>query len=192
MLTINDLKAGGFIKLDNEPYEIISLEHVKVAQSHAIKRTKVKNLITGHTYDKTFKNVDKFEEAQLSRRRANFLYKEGRPGKENYFFMDNASYDQFSLSKEQIGEKINYIKEGSDVDILNFEEQPININIPTKIALKVRQTSEGVRGDTAQGSVQKEAILETGHKIKVPLFVKTGDTVLVNTESGKYLERVKK
>jgi len=188
MLTINDLKVGGFIKLDNEPYEIISLEHIKVAQSHAIKRTKVKNLITGHTYDKTFKNVDKFEEAELSHTHANFLYQEG----ENYFFMDNASYDQFSLNREQVGEKIKYVKEGSDAEILNFEDKPINIDIPVKIALKVTQTSEGVRGDTAQGSVQKEAVLETGHKIKVPLFVKTGDTVLVNTESGKYLERVKK
>ena len=188
MLNLNDLKVGGFIKLEGQPYEIIQLQHVKMAQSGAILRTKIKNLITGYCLEKTFKGENKFEEAEPSRTRANFLYKEG----ENYYFMDNKTYDQFSLRQEQVGTKINYIKEGADVEILNFEEKPININIPIKIVLKVTQTGEGVRGDTAQGSVMKEAILETGHKIKVPLFVKIGDNILVNTETGKYVERVKK
>ncbi|MFA5070396.1 MAG: elongation factor P [Patescibacteria group bacterium] len=189
MLTLNDLKVGVFIKLDGEPCQVVYSDHIKMAQSKGILRTKIKNLITGSIVEKTFKGGgEKFEEADLNQTKANFLYKEG----ENYFFMDNATYDQFSLNKKQIGEKANFIKEGSDVEILRFEERPINLVIPIKMVLKVTQTSEGVRGDTAQGSVMKEAILETGHNIKVPLFIKNGEDILVNTETGKYLERVNK
>ncbi|MFH1366814.1 MAG: elongation factor P [Patescibacteria group bacterium] len=189
MLTLNDLKVGVFIKYNGEPCEVIYSDHIKMAQSKGILRTKIKNLITGAIVDKTFKGgSDKFEEADLIQAKANFLYKEG----ENYFFMDNTTYDQFSLSKNQIGDKVNYIKEGSDVQILSFEGRPINLVIPIKMVLEVTQTSEGVRGDTAQGSVMKEATLETGHNVKVPLFIKNGENILVNTETGKYVERVNK
>jgi elongation factor P len=105
--------------------------------------------------------------------------------------MNNETFEQFSLSKAQIGEKMGYIKEGMDTDIVVFNNKPISIDVPIKIDLKVSQTPEGVRGDTAQGSVTKEATLETGQIVKVPLFIKKGDVVRVNTETGKYVERVK-
>ncbi len=186
MLSISDLKIGSNFKFEGEPYRVVKTQHVKMGRGGAILQTKMKNLITGNVLEKNFKSSDKFEEAELVRSTANFLYQEG----ENYFFMDEKTYEQFSLSKNQIGEKINFIKEGSDVDLLNFEGKAINIDIPIKIELKVTQTSEGIRGDTAQGSVTKDAVLETGHKIKVPIFIKNGDTIRVNTETGKYVERV--
>ena len=187
MLDISDLKHGVYIKIDGEPYEVIYFQHVQMGRGGAIMRTKLKNLITGNVLEKTYKGGDKFEEAELSRSKANFQYRENN----DYFFMDNETYEQFSLSKNQLGEKADYLREGMDLDIINFEGKPINIEIPKKIVLRVTQTGEGVRGDTAQGSVTKDAVLETGHTIKVPLFVKTGDLVRVNTETGKYVERVK-
>jgi len=187
MLSITDLKTGAIIQYNNEPYQVVFAQHVQMGRGGAIMRTKLKNLITGNSLEKTFKPGDKFDEADLSKTKANFLYAEG----ENYFFMNNETFEQFSLSKAQIGEKMGYIKEGMDADIVVFNNKPINIDIPIKIDLKVAQTPEGVRGDTAQGSVTKEATLETGQVIKVPLFIKKGDVIRVNTETGKYVERVK-
>jgi len=188
MLSINDLRIGVTFKYEGEPYQVVKAQHLKMGRGGAVLQTKIKNLLSGNILEKNFKGSDKFEEAELNRQRANFLYQEG----DNYFFMDRNTYEQFSLSKKQIGEKINYLKEGSEVDILNFEGQPINIELPPKIKLKVIQTGEAVRGDTAQGSVTKEATLETGYRLKVPLFIKNGDIVIVNTETGKYVERVNK
>lgn len=186
MLSISDLKIGTAFKYEGGPYQVLKTQHVKMGRGGAVLQTKMKNLATGNVLEKNFKGSDKFEEAELTRSKANFLYQEG----ENYFFMDEETYDQFSLSKNQVGEKANFIKEGSAVDLLNFEGQPINIDLPVKIELKVTQTGEAVRGDTAQGSATKDALLETGYSLKVPLFIKTGDLVRVNTETGKYVERV--
>jgi len=187
MLSINDLKTGVNVKIDGAPYEVIYFQHVKMGRGGAVLRTKMKNLVTGSTLEKNYKGGAKFEEAELSRSKANFLYKDG----EDYFFMDNQTFEQFSLSKEQLGENANYLREDSEADVVNFEGKPINIDIPKKMDLKVTQTATGVRGDTAQGSVTKDAILESGHTVKVPLFVETGDIIRVNTETGKYVERVK-
>ena len=104
--------------------------------------------------------------------------------------MDSQSYEQFSLPKDQIGEKLNFLKEGTDVDVLNFEEKPVSMDLPTKVALKVTETAPGVRGDTAQGSATKAATLETGYVLQVPLFINQDDEVRVNTDTGEYVERV--
>jgi len=186
MLAMNDLKIGSVITLESEPFVIQSTQHVQMGRGGAILRTKSKNLISGNVLEKTFKAGDKIEEAELSRSRANFLYQEEK----NLHFMDNDSFEQFSLSQDQIGEISHYVKEGSEVEILNFQNKPVSINLPPKVELKVTSAPPGTRGNTAQGSVTKPVVLETGCQAQVPLFVKTGDIIRINTQTGEYVERV--
>jgi elongation factor P len=153
----------------------------------AILRAKLKNLLTGALIDFTFKGNEKIEEAQMSRSKAQFLYKDD----EKLHFMNMQDFEQFSLSRNQIGQSGDFLKEGIEVDVLNWNGRPINISLPIKIDLKVAKTEPAVRGNTAQGSVTKPAILETGGKVQVPIFVKVGDIIKVNTETGEYVERVK-
>ncbi|PIY96395.1 MAG: elongation factor P [Candidatus Kerfeldbacteria bacterium CG_4_10_14_0_8_um_filter_42_10] len=185
MLTMNDLKIDTVIVLDGDPFVVQTTQHVQMGRGGAILRTKLKNLISGNVLEKTFKSGDKIEAAELSRTKANFLYKEGS----NFNFMDNQSFEQFVLPQDQIGEISHYVKEGSDVEILNFKEKPVTVNLPPKVELKVASAPPGVRGNTAQGNVTKPAILETGHTVQVPLFVEIGDLVRINTETGEYVER---
>jgi elongation factor P len=141
-------------------------------------------LVTGAILDKTFQGVDKAEEADISKTQAQYLYKE----KDNYFFMDSVNFDQFSLSRNVLGENINYLIEGIGVAILNFNNTPINIELPVKVKLKVIEAPPGIKGDSVS-SGGKIVTLETGMKISTPLFVKAGDEIIVNTEKGEYASR---
>lgn len=182
---MNDLKLGIVISYEGHPYVVTYIQHVQMGRGAAVLRTKLKNLITGQVLEKTFKHGDKLDEADLSKTRANFLYKEG----DTFYFMDNASYEQFGLSGDQVGDLQNFVKEGVDVDVLNFESKPAVIQLPKKITLKVEHTEPAVRGNTAQGNVTKPATLETGYELQVPLFVNQDDMIVVNTDSGEYVER---
>lgn len=186
MLTINDLKIGANIEIDKEPYTIIKSEHTHMGRGGATVRVKVKNLITGKVLEKAYKQADRLPSPDLERTRAQFLY----PQKDNYFFMDEKSYEQFSLSLDSLGSKANLLKQGQTVDILNFKNQPVGIQLPSKIELKVTSAPPGVRGNTAQGSVTKTVTLETGLELQAPLFIKENDIIRINTESGEYVERV--
>lgn len=186
MLTINNLKIGVNIQIDNEPYIIIKSEHTHMGRGGATVRIKIRNLITGKVLEKACKQGEKLEEPDLERGQAQFLYSQS----DEFHFMDNESYEPFSLNKKRLGLKTGFLKEGQNVDILSFKNNPVSISLPAKIDLKVTSAPPGVRGDTAQGSVTKSATLETGLQIPVPLFVKEGDTVRVNTETGEYVERV--
>jgi elongation factor P len=186
MLTINDLKIGTLINLAGDPYEVVFSQHVQMGRGGAILRTKLRHLISGNLIERTFKAGDKFEEAQVEKRKANFLYQE----KDLFYFMDQENYDQFFLTKNQLLGKEKYLKENQEVTILFSENKPLSVKLPPKIELKVIETGAGVKGDTAQGSVTKEATLETGLVIKVPLFIKKGDIIRINTETGEYCERV--
>jgi elongation factor P len=183
---MNDLKLGSVITLEGEPFIVQKTQHVQMGRGGAILRTKVKNIISGNVLEKTFKAGDKFEEAELSRTRANFLYKEG----DDFHFMDNNSFEQFSLAQDQVGEISNYVKEDSEVEILNYEGKPVSVNLPPKVDLKVTSAPPGVKGNTAQGSVTKPVTLETGYKVQAPLFVEEGDKIKINTQTGEYVERV--
>lgn len=183
MLTINDLKSGVFVNLNGEPYQVIKHDFIKMAQSKGIMRTTLKNLRTGQVLERTFKGQDKIEEADIKKTKANYLYTEGK----NFYFMDQVSYDQFFVTEEQLGEKKNFLKGNLEVDVLNFNEAPINVDLPKKITLKVTLTAPGVRGDTAQGTVTKKATLETGYTLDVPLFVKQDEMIEINTETGEYV-----
>lgn len=187
MLNISDLKLGTYVEHNKEPYVIIWTQHVQMGRGGAILRTKMKNLITGAVLERTFKGAEKAEEPNLSHGKADFLYKDA----DQAHFMDTSSYEQFSIDLEVIGNKINFLKEGTSVDVLYFNDRAVSVNIPIKVQLRVTLAPPAVRGDTAQGTVTKEVELETGAKIRTPIFIEKGDLVKVNTDTGEYVERVK-
>ncbi|MBU4332614.1 elongation factor P [Patescibacteria group bacterium] len=186
MLTINDLKIGTEIQIDDEPYAVLKSEHKHMGRGGASVRVKIRSLISGKVLEKTYKQGDKVETAELKRSKANFLYNQG----DEYHFMNEETYDQFFLTKEQLGTEAGLLKEGQNVDVLDFKNTPVSIFLPAKVELKVTQAPPGIRGDTAQGSVTKTITLETGMQIQVPLFVKEGDVLRINTETGEYVERM--
>lgn len=186
MLNLNEIKVGKVILVNNQPYIIIKTDHHKMGRGGAVLKTKLRNLIDGNLLEKTFQGSDKAQEANIEIKKANHLYKD--PG--NAYFMDNLSYEQFSLPLEQLGSQVNYLKEGVDVDVLYFTGNPVSIKLPIKVELKVVSAPPGVKGNTA-GNVMKQVELETGAKINTPLFVNEGDIIRINTETDEYLERVK-
>jgi len=184
MLNISEIKTGKSIILNGEPYAVIYCEHSKMGRAGAVLRTKLKNLISGAVLEKTFQGADRIEEAEIAKSKAQYLYKDG----ENYVFMDNETYNQFSLSRETLGGSVKYLIEGTEVVILNFNGRPANIELPVKMKLKVVEAPPGVKGDTVSGG-SKAVKLETGLEITAPLFIKKGDDVIVNTEKGEYVSR---
>ncbi|MFA5075893.1 MAG: elongation factor P [Patescibacteria group bacterium] len=186
MLQISDIKMGTVMKVDNQPYVVIYTQQVHMGRGGSILRFKIKNLVTGIVLEKTFKGTDKAEEADLERGKASYLYKDENAA----YFMNTQTYEQFDLGLDVSAEKVGYLKEGVEVDVLYFEDRPVSIDIPKKIVLQVTDTVDGARGDTAQGKVLKPAVVETGLTVNVPLFVKQGDLIRINTETNDYLERV--
>jgi len=184
MLGITELKTGRKIIWNGEPYQIIDYLHSMIGRGGAVMRTKLKNLITGAVIDITFAGAEKVEEAEISKSHAQYLYHDG----DEYQFMDTASYDQFSLSKNVLGNASLYLIEGMEVSILNWNSRPINVEIPVKVTLKVTDAPPGLKGDTASGG-DKVVTLETGLQVTTPLFVKTGDSLIINTEKGSYVSR---
>ncbi|HSI20524.1 MAG TPA: elongation factor P [Verrucomicrobiae bacterium] len=184
MLSITDLKTGTTFDMNGDPVVVLGYQHSKMGRSGAVLRTKLRNLKTGATFDITFKSSDKFEEAPLERRSCQYLYAEGN----GFVFMDNASFEQLTLSGDVVGEKSRYLKEGSELQIVFYEDKPVSVVFPIKMEFEVVHTEPGVKGDTAQGG-SKPATLETGAIITVPLFVKIGDILRVNTDENTYVER---
>lgn len=186
MLDINDLKKTGvIINYENQPYQIIKSQHTHVARGGASLRAKLKNLITGQTLERVFTSSDKIISADIERSKANFLYAEGN----KYYFMDNRSYEQFFLESKILAGQEKFLKEGLTVDVLLFNQSPVNIELPKKIDLKVSEAPPGIKGDSAT-TPTKNITLETGLKIIVPIFIKTGDIIKINTETGEYVGRV--
>ena len=181
MLSINDLKKGTTIQIDNEPYEILETQHSKMGRGGAVLRTKIRNLITGGVLDKTYKGGDKFEKAELEELKAQFLYKEG----EDFYFMDQESYEQFSLNESQLNDKADYLAEEIIVKIKKYRGNPISVILPPEVKLKVISAPPGVKGNTADGG-SKIVTLETGLKISVPLHIREGDVLRIKTETGRY------
>ncbi len=185
MLSISDIKLGSVIDIKNEPYQVVFTQHIKVARGGAVLKTKLKNLVNGSTLEKTFSGSDKIEEANIERRKANFLYTQ----EQEYIFMDNTTFEQFHFNKEDIGDLVEYLKEGQEVDVLIFNNNPVSFVLPTKITLEVKSAPDGVKGNSS-GAVTKTVVLETGLEVKTPLFVKSKDKIIINTETGEYVERV--
>lgn len=185
MLTHTDLKKGAqFIYLD-EPWEVLESQLMKMAQRRPVMQTKIKNLLTGAVQEKNFQQGDVFNEADLEKINIKFLY----ANKGQYFFCkENNPADRFSFTEGQVGKTAKFLKPNSIVTGIVFNEKIINIIAPIKVQLKVKEAAPGVKGDRAQGGT-KEAILESGAVIQVPLFIEQGDIIEINTELGQYVKR---
>lgn len=185
MYEITDLKPGTAIQIDGDPYLVLSSQFGRKSQSKANMQCKLKNIQTGAIIARNFQGSEKIEPADVGFRRVQFLYRDAT----GCTFMDLATYEQFSLSLETVGDAARYLVEGGEVDALVFEEKPIGIKLKSTVDLTVVETSPGVRGDTATGG-GKPAKLASGLTINVPLFINEGDVVRINTETGEYKERV--
>ena len=185
MISTGDLKKGITIELDGTLYQILDWQHIKVARGSAQVRLKLRDIRGGHTIERTFQAGEKFVRARLDRHQVQYLYNDG----DLYHFMDSESYEQSMLNREQLGDAIDYLKEGMSLDILYYKEEPISVELPNSVELEVVETEPGFRGDTAT-NLNKPAKLETGITIQVPLFVDTGEVIRVDTRTGAYLERV--
>ncbi len=174
--------------LEDQPYEVLEYEFLRMQQRKPVAKTKIKNLITGKIVERNFHQNESFEEAEIEKTPIKYLYNH----RDEFWFADiNNSSKRFSFKSEFIGNSAQFLKPNSEVTAIVFKEQTIGILPPIKIDLKVKETPPGVRGDTAQGGT-KTAVLETGATVAVPLFVNEGDVVRVNTETGSYVERVEK
>ena len=179
-----EFKKGLKIQFDGAPYTIVDFQHVKPGKGGAFVRTKLKHMRLGRVIDNTFRAGEKVELVDFEERRMQFLYKDDR-----YHFMDLDTYDQISLSAEEVGEARDFLKENTEVEILFIEDSPVTVELPNFIEIRIAKTDPGIRGDTASGG-SKPATLETGAVIQVPLFLNEGDVVKVDTRSGDYLGRV--
>ncbi|MDH3213619.1 MAG: elongation factor P [Myxococcales bacterium] len=181
----SQFRNGLKLQLDGEPFVIVYFQHVKPGKGGAFVRTKVKNLKTGRVLDRRFRSGEKVEIADIDDRKMQFLYRDG----EQLVFMDSDSYEQVPFSSEQVGDAKKYLLENLVVDVLFWRGQPINIELPAFIEAAVSQCEPGMKGDTASGAT-KPATLETGAVLQVPLFVKEGERIRVDTRTGAYVERV--
>jgi elongation factor P len=184
MLSLNEIKLGKVIQVSGEPFLVVRTDHHKMGRGGAVLKVKLKNLINGNMLDKTFQGNDKADEAETETKKVNYMYKD----ETDAHFMDNESYEQFSLPVDQIGEKARFLKDGTDVDVLHFEGRPVAVQLPIKVTLKVVSAPPGVKGNSA-GNVTKMVELETGAEIAVPMFVNEGDEIRINTDTEEYVER---
>lgn len=184
MLNFNEIKTGKVIKVNAEPYIIIKTDHHKMGRGGAVLKIKCRNLINGSILEQTYQGAEKAEEADTETKKANFMYKD----KEDAYFMDNSSFEQFNLNLEELGEQVQFLKDGTDVDVLYFESRPVSISLPIKMEFKVVSAPPGVKGNSA-GNVNKQVEIETGAKINVPMFINEGDMIRINTDTGEYVER---
>jgi len=181
----SQFRNGLKIELDGNPFVITYFQHVKPGKGGAFVRTKVKNLINGKVLERTFRSGEKLEEPDVQDRTLQYLYHDGT----DLVFMDTDTYDQLPFSSEQVGEGRKYLTENLEVDVLFWNGNPLNIELPAFIVAAVSQCDPGMKGDTAQGAT-KPATLETGAVVTVPLFIKEGERIRVDTRTGEYVERV--
>jgi len=179
------LRKGLTIDLDNELMRITDYQHIKQGRGSAFVRLTMKNLRTGSTTERTFQAGSKFNVARLERQTIQYLYKED----DQYHFMDTETYEQFPLTADVLGNVVNYLMENESIDLLTYQEKPIDVEIPVNAILRIERTDPGLRGDTATGGT-KPATLETGLTINVPLFLNEGDRVKIDTRTNQYIERV--
>ena len=181
-----DLKKNVLITLDGQPYKVVEYSQKVMGRGGSIVNVKVKNLITGALLPKTFKGQEKIEPAEVTTKKAQYLYKDD----EKFYFMDPETFEQYELLADMVGDAKDFLKEGSEAEIQFYNELPINLNLPKNVWLTVEYTENAVKGDTST-SIVKDAKLETGVVVKVPAFIKNGDVVSIDTETYAYRERQK-
>jgi elongation factor P len=184
MISTSDFKNGYNILVDGEPYQITWFQNHKPGKGGAVMRVKLKHLKKGGTIERTFKSGEKFEALSVSRRKKQFLYKEGI----NYNFMDVNTYEQMTVSPGLLGEMAKFLKENLEVEAVYLENELIGIDLPIIIEMTIAEAEAGIKGDSVS-NLTKMAKLETGADIRVPLFIKEGDKIKVDTRTGEYVER---
>ena len=186
-MTAGEFRNGVTFEMDGQVQQVIEFQHVKPGKGAAFVRVKMKNVVTGAVTETSFNPTAKFEEAFVERREMQYLYNEG----DLYYFMDNETYEQIPLNKDQVEDAIPYVKEGTNVTVKFFKGSAFSVAAPNFVEMEVIDTEPGFKGDTAT-NVTKPATVETGAEIKVPLFINPGDRIKIDTRSGEYLERCKK
>jgi elongation factor P len=185
MISTSDLRKGITIELDGTLYNVMDYQHIKMGRGSAQVRLKLRDVRQGHTIERTFQAGEKFSRARLDRRPMQFMYEDGGL----FYFMNTETYDQLPLTKDQVGDALSYLKENATCDLLTFGDDPIGIELPTTVELRVVAADPGFRGDTASGA-SKPATVETGLVVQVPLFIEEGNVLKIDTRSGEYIERV--
>ncbi|NMB21266.1 MAG: elongation factor P [Firmicutes bacterium] len=184
MISVNDLRTGVTIEVEGDIYSVVDFLHVKPGKGAAFVRTKLKNIRTGSSVERTFRAGERVARAHIESKQMQYMYNADG----EYFFMDMETYDQIALQSDELGDAPKYLLENMTIGIQFYENQAVGVDLPTTVILEVTQTEPGFRGDTAQGAT-KPATLQTGLTIQVPLFVEQGEMVKVDTRTGEYLSR---
>jgi elongation factor P len=185
MISTGELKKGVVIELDGDLWQILDYHHIKMGRGSAQVRIKLRNVRKGSTVEKSFQAGERWPRASMERRPVQFLYRDG----DDFHFMDSDTYDQFILSAEQLDDAVNYLKDAMVVDRVSYQGETIGIELPVNVELSVTETEPGFAGDTASGA-RKNATLETGLVVSVPLFISQGDVLRIDTRTGEYVTRV--
>jgi len=185
MITTNQFKNGSHIDVEGTVFKILEFQHVKPGKGGAFVRTRLRRASDGAVIDRTFRAGEKFRPVRTEVRNMQFLYRDGADA----HFMDAQTYEQVTIPEAAIADALRWLKEAESVDILYIDDQPADVQLPSAIDLQVTETEPGLRGDTASGGGTKPAVLETGTRVQVPLFVDVGDVVRVDTRSGEYVSR---
>jgi len=186
MLESADLRKGLKIEIDGAPYILTQFEFVKPGKGQALYKCKLKNMLTGAQFERTYRSGEKFNEAQMEEIEMEYLYAEG----DRYCFMNTKNYEQEYLTAEQVGEGVHLLKENTLCNVLFFQERAIGVTLPIFVELKIIKADPWAKGDTAAGD-SKPATLETGYVLQIPPFVEEGETIRIDTRNGQYVERVK-
>ncbi len=184
MVSAGEFRKGITIEIDGQVWVIVDFQHVKPGKGAAFVRTRMKNIMQGNVLERSFNPTEKFENAHVDKKEMQYLYNDG----ELYYFMDNETYEQLPLNKEKVEEAMNFVKENMTVTIKFFKGEAFSVEPPNFVELLIAETEPGFKGDTATAG-NKPAILETGYKIMVPLFINEGDLIRVDTRTGEYMER---
>lgn len=185
MISVNDLRAGIYFQEDGEPFKVVEYRHVKVGRGNANIKIKARNLKTGSVLEKTYLSGGKVDEIQIERQKVQFLYSD----QNRVFFMDPQNFEQFEVVEKIVGSALYFMKEALELELVKWEDEILDVELSNSVELTVAETGPSERGDSA-GSITKPATLETGYVVQVPMFVKNGDRLKIDTRSGIYLERV--
>jgi elongation factor P len=184
MISTSDFKTGLTIELDNDVWQIVEFQHVKPGKGAAFVRSKLKNVRNGNIQERTFRTTEKMPKAHIETRKMQYLYSSG----DEFSFMDNESYEQINMTRDQIKDELNYLLENMVVSIIMYQGEIIGIDLPNTVELEVAETEPGIKGDTASGGT-KPAKLETGLSVQVPFFINQGDKLIIDTRNGAYVSR---
>ena len=184
MISTNDFKTGVTVEIDGDAWQVVEFQHVKPGKGAAFVRAKMRNLCTGAVVERTFNAAERLPNAEVVRREMQYLYENDGM----YVFMDNETYEQIELNKDQLGSAMNFLKENMNVKISSFDNRILGVELPNTVELTVVETEPGIKVDTATGG-NKNATMDTGYVVKVPLFINEGDVLRIDTRTGEYIER---